>query len=165
MMRYTAMRRPLGSVGIVASARGLVHVLLTQRTAAQTRTFLQTRYDAAEHDPDLLPDLQRQLREYFAGNPVRFRVKIDLSQRTAFQREVLDACRQVGYGRTTTYGELARQIGRPLASRAVGQALGRNPVPLVIPCHRVLAGNGALGGFSAEQGVTLKQWLLDLETS
>jgi methylated-DNA-[protein]-cysteine S-methyltransferase len=165
MTRFTAMRMPLGSVGIVATSRGLVHLLLTQRTPTQARKLLQARYGSAEHDPDLLPDLQRQLDDYFAGHRVRFHVKIDLSQRTAFQREVLDACRRVGYGRTTTYGALARQIGQPLASRAVGQALGRNPVPLVIPCHRVVGCNGSLGGFSAEQGVKLKQWLLDLETS
>ena len=159
------MRMPLGSIGIVATSRGLAHVLLTQRTAAQTRKLLQSRFDSAEHDPDLLPDFQKELQNYFAGNRVRFRVKIDLSRLTDFQRKVLDACRRIGYGQTTTYGELARQIGRPHAGRAVGQALGRNPVPLVIPCHRVLAGNGSLGGFSAEQGVKLKQWLLNLEAS
>lgn len=165
MTRYTALRMPLGSVGIVVTSRGLAHVLLTQRTPGQTRTLLKARYSAAEHDPDLLPDFQHELRAYFAGERLRFRVKIDLSGLTGFQREVLAACRRVEYGQTTTYGALARQIGRPLASRAVGQALGRNPVPLVIPCHRVLAGNGSLGGFSAEQGVALKRYLLDLEAS
>jgi methylated-DNA-[protein]-cysteine S-methyltransferase len=158
------MRMPLGSVGFAATPRGLVHVVMTPRTVAQTRELLQARFESAEYDRDLLPKFQVQLRRYFAGDKVRFHAEVDLSELTGFQRQVLDECRRIGYGQTKTYGELAREIGRPRATRAVGQALGRNPVPLVIPCHRVLGCNGKLTGFSAEQGVHLKRWLLDLES-
>ncbi len=118
----------------------------------------------ARHDPRLFPHLQKQLRDYFDGRSVEFDVPVDFSPLSPFQRKVLSACAEIGYGRTMTYGQLARRIGSPHAARAVGGALARNPIPLVIPCHRVIAGDGSLGGFSAPQGVTLKRRLLDLES-
>jgi methylated-DNA-[protein]-cysteine S-methyltransferase len=165
MTRFTAMRMPLGSLGMAATPRGLAFVVVTGQTVSQTRKMLQSRFESAEYEPDVLFDLQEQLGEYFAGRKVRFHTKVDLSELTDFQRQVLNACRRIGYGKTKTYGDLAREVGRPRATRAVGQALGRNPVPLVIPCHRVIGCNGQLTGFSAEQGVKLKRWLLDLEQS
>jgi len=165
MCRYVVVPIPCGSAGLVATARGLSNLILTNRTGGQARAFLCRRFPDAMHQPDLLAPLQRQLHDYFAGTRVRFRAKLDLSSLTPFQRGVLAACGQIGYGETATYGELARRIGRPGAARAVGGALARNPVPLVVPCHRVVAGDGSLGGFSAEHGVTLKRWLLELETS
>jgi methylated-DNA-[protein]-cysteine S-methyltransferase len=82
---------------------------------------------------------------------------------TEFQKDVLKACRRIPPGRTLTYGQLAEKLGHPRAARAVGNALARNPVPLVVPCHRVVAGGGKFGGFSAEAGVPLKKRLLALE--
>ena len=139
-------------------------MILTGRCPEATRALLGRRFPDSQCKPDLLPGLQRQLRDYFAGRRVRFRVGLDLSAVTAFQRRVLQACAGIPYGETVTYGELARRVGRPTAARAVGGALARNPVPLVVPCHRVIAGDGSLGGFSAEQGVRLKRWLLTLES-
>lgn len=162
--RYAAVAAPRGAVGIVATERGVSHLMLTRRTVRQTEALLRERHPEAEHDPDLLPQLQQDLKDYFAGRPVRFEVPVDLSEMTAFQREVLEACAEVEYGRTVSYADLARRVRRPKAARAVGGALGRNPIPLIIPCHRVVAGDGSLGGFSAEQGVSLKRWLLDLES-
>lgn len=155
---------PLGSVGLVASSRGLAKVILTRRDARAARALLRRLFPQSEYDADLLPSLQARLRDYFAGRGGRFRVKTDLADLTPFQRRVLEACAKIPFGRTATYQELARRIGRPKAARAVGAALARNPVPLVIPCHRVVAADGSLGGFSAEQGVRLKRWLLELES-
>jgi len=92
-----------------------------------------------------------------------FRLRLDTRGLTDFQRAVLRAAARIPYGQTESYGEIARKLRRPLAARAVGQALGANPLPLVIPCHRVLGAHGALGGYSAARGVTVKRWLLRLE--
>jgi methylated-DNA-[protein]-cysteine S-methyltransferase len=100
----------------------------------------------------------RELREYFAGTLTEFTVPVDLSATTPFTRKVLAALRKVPQGRTTSYGEIARRVGRPGAARAVGRAVGSNPVPVVVPCHRVLAADGGLGGFSL--GLPLKRALL-----
>lgn len=163
MTKYAVVEIPGGSAGFVATDKGVSKVVLTGRGPSQARKRLAEEFPDAEYDPGLLASFQRQLRAYFAGRLKRFRVKLDLSSLTAFQRQVLDRCARIGYGRTKTYGQLAREVGRPNAARAVGGALGRNPVPLVIPCHRVVAGDGRLGGFSAEQGVSLKRRLLDME--
>ncbi|GMU24251.1 MAG: methylated-DNA--protein-cysteine methyltransferase [Phycisphaerae bacterium] len=163
MQHYTALNTPIGSVCIVATPGRLSHVYLTSRPREAALEWLGQRHAGARHDPDLLEDLQYQIGLYFAGERVSFQVPVDLTSLTEFQRRVLRACARIGYGRTTTYGELARRLGAPEAARAVGGALARNPVPLVIPCHRVLACNGKLGGFSAEQGLGLKKYLLDLE--
>ena len=99
--------------------------------------------------------------QYLAGRRRRFTVPVDLSGVPAFQRRVLQALRRVPYGRTITYGQLAARAGRPRAARAVGQAMAHNPVPLIVPCHRVVASGGGLGGFGG--GLALKRRLLALE--
>lgn len=164
MERFTAIKAPWGSVGYVAGAAGLKRVVMTHRSPAQTLALLAEKHPDADADADLLPAFQAQLDNYFSGKKVRLRAKVDLEGLAPFQRQVLQACAQIDYGQTRSYLDLARAIGRPSAARAVGGALARNPIPLVIPCHRVLASNGRLGGFSAEQGVSLKRWLLDLES-
>ena len=163
MLKYTALPGLHGSVGFVASNAGLRSVVLTARNVDETRRWLARQHPEARHEERLLTSFQRQLRDYFAGAPVRFDVPLDLQDVTEFQWKVLAACAEVEYGQTATYGDLARRIGKTRATRAVGSALGRNPVPLVIPCHRVVGCSGGLGGFSAEQGVRMKRWLLDLE--
>ena len=102
----------------------------------------------------------RQLREYFAGRRIDFDVPL-LSEGTPFQRAVWQQLRGIPYAETISYGELARRVGNPKAARAVGSANGANPLPIVIPCHRVIAGDGTLGGFGG--GLPTKQTLLDLE--
>lgn len=163
MVKYAVVDIPGGSAGFVVTDKGVSKVVLAARGPSHTRKRLAIRFPDGEYEAGLLPEFQKQLREYFAGRLRRFRVKVDLSSLTAFQRQVLDRCVRIGYGRTKTYGQLAREVGRPNAARAVGGAMARNPVPLVIPCHRVVAGDGSLGGFSAEQGVSLKQRLLEME--
>jgi methylated-DNA-[protein]-cysteine S-methyltransferase len=107
--------------------------------------------------------LIRDVQSYFLGKAVRFRARLDLSGVTPFQRSVYKAARGIPWGETRTYGEIARAIGRPRSARAVGQALGRNPVPLVVPCHRVVASRGP-GGFSAAGGIPLKKKMLAMES-
>ena len=102
----------------------------------------------------------RQLREYFAGRRVNFDLPL-APEGTAFQRAVWRGLQEIPYGTTISYGELARRVGNPKASRAVGSANGANPLPIVIPCHRVIAGDGSLGGFGG--GLSTKQSLLALE--
>ena len=163
MRYYTVMPMPKGSVGLATSPAGLSNVVLMRCSAAEGRRRMERSFPGGERNDDLLPSLQRQLADYFKGNAVRFRVRLDLSAMTPFQREVLSACADVGYGETVTYGELARRVRRPKAARAIGGAMARNPVPIVVPCHRVVGCDGRLGGFSAEHGVAIKQWLLELE--
>ena len=115
----------------------------------------------ALRDPDALADVERQLAEYFAGSRRRFDLEVDLRPLTRFQRRVLEAAREIPYGRVVPYAELARRIGRPRASRAVGNALGHNPVGIVVPCHRVVKSDGGLGGYTG--GVEFKERLLALE--
>ncbi len=105
----------------------------------------------------------RQVGDYVAGRRAAFDVPVDLSRVSDFQRRVLLAALQIPRGQVRTYAEVAQAIGRPSAARAVGQALGRNPVPIVVPCHRVLAADGSLRGYSGGGGVATKAQLLKLE--
>jgi methylated-DNA-[protein]-cysteine S-methyltransferase len=120
----------------------------------------QLRAEVIESE-EKVADVAAQLKAYFAGERRAFDVPIDLSLASAFQRRVLMAARGVPAGQVVTYGELARRIGVPNASRAVGWALGRNPVPIVIPCHRIVRTGGGLGGYIG--GVKVKRRLLELE--
>ena len=104
-----------------------------------------------------------QLREYFAGKRRRFDLPVDLSALTPFQRSVLGITCRIAPGKVWTYHRVAKAMRRPHSSRPVGQALARNPIPIVIPCHRVIASDGALRGYSGGSGLKAKRWLLQLE--
>jgi methylated-DNA-[protein]-cysteine S-methyltransferase len=103
----------------------------------------------------------KEITEYLGGERREFATPVDWRGWPAFTRQVLETCARVPYGTTVSYGELARRVGSPRAARAVGQALGRNPVPLIVPCHRVVRADGGLGGFGG--GPALKGRLLELE--
>ncbi|MBI3761399.1 MAG: methylated-DNA--[protein]-cysteine S-methyltransferase [Chloroflexi bacterium] len=153
----------VGRVFFAASTTGLVAVDF----GVSERTFLshvraQTGAEA-KRAPDRLGAIAKQLREYFAGRRTTFDIPLDLRLMRDFQRRVLLAALEIPHGQVTTYHEIARRIGRPKASRAVGQALGHNPMPIVIPCHRVLGSDGSLHGYGAGQGIKTKAWLLKLE--
>lgn len=107
------------------------------------------------------PLIKKELREYFEKGREEFTQKIAFARGTDFDREVWLALREVPYGETRTYKWLAGRIGKPNASRAVGQALGRNPIPIILPCHRIIESDGSLGGYSG--GVDIKRRLLDME--
>jgi methylated-DNA-[protein]-cysteine S-methyltransferase len=116
--------------------------------------------EACAHDEDAFADAHAQLRAYFAGELREFDVELELSG-TGFQREVWQALREIPYGETISYGELAVRVGRPGASRAVGLANGRNPVAIIVPCHRVIGADGSLTGYGG--GLDRKTWLLEHE--
>ncbi len=109
-------------------------------------------------------DLVDRLREFARGEPTDFSdVAVETRGATSFQRRVIDACRAIPWGETHSYGQLARSVGQPGAARAVGSVMAANRVPLVVPCHRVVAAAGGLGGFSSPQGVAMKRRLLAAE--
>ena len=114
---------------------------------------------------DTAGELVRQVRGYFAGRRAHFDLALDWAGATDFRKAVWSQTARIPFGGTMTYGDVARAIGNPNASRAVGQALGANPIPLIVPCHRVLAAGGGLGGFSAEGGAKSKRRLIEFESS
>lgn len=149
----------LGTCALAWRGNAITRVSLPGAVPAAS---LDTGADAAP--PSAIARVRDRLVQALDGKRVDLsRVRLDLDESTPFQRDVYTAARAVRRGRTATYGEIARTIGRPRAMRAVGQALGANPVPLLVPCHRVLAGQGGRGGFSADGGLTTKAWLLHQE--
>lgn len=107
--------------------------------------------------------VKQQVYEYLNGERIHFEITLDLSSLSEFQKRVLLTTSKIPHGQTLTYSDIAKQLGKPKAARAVGQALGHNPIPIVIPCHRVIASNGSLGGYSAGSGLESKARLLALE--
>ncbi|MFC1986152.1 methylated-DNA--[protein]-cysteine S-methyltransferase [Chloroflexota bacterium] len=153
----------MGWVGILASARGLLGTTLPQRSAQEALLLLGDSANQAACSPHLFDNLEERLKAFFSGHRVSFPDKVDLSGATTFQREVWKTTRLIPYGETRSYLLVAEQSRRPKAVRAVGQALGRNPLPVIIPCHRVITSDGRLGGFSG--GLEMKESLLRLEAS
>jgi methylated-DNA-[protein]-cysteine S-methyltransferase len=152
----------LGWIGVVGSTSGLTNVILPCKSQKEVLDridacgcLIGSVYNAS------FTDLADRIRRYFDGEPVDFDDMLDLSGTTRFQQSVWRTIRNIPRGETRSYGWVARQLGLPKAARAVGQALKRNPVPIVVPCHRVVGGNGNLGGFGG--GVTIKKFLLRLE--
>ena len=154
-----------GWVGVAWSAQGIVGSTLFRATQEQALTALREAWpDAQMADADQLPELGERLRRYAQGEAINLaELPFDLSRETPFQQAVLRAILAIPPGQTWSYGEVARAVGKPRAARAVGQVLAHNPIPLFIPCHRVIASDGSLGGFGAPGGLALKQALLDLE--
>ena len=142
---------------------GLRRLLLPGSRRAELLGWIHDDGSSPVHDPKLWQPFQKKLKRYFDGHRVSFDEQIDLRDCTPFSVSVYRRCRKVRRGRAISYGALARAVGRPKASRAVGMALSRNPCPLVVPCHRVVAADGSFGGFSASGGVSLKRRMLALE--
>ena len=157
-MRYTCrMRSPLGEILLVADAEQAICGLYLER-----QKYFPVGMEAWREAPDMrvLNDAVLQLRDYFAGRRTTFELRL-APQGTPFQRQVWSAIAGVSFGKTISYAELARRCDRPSAARAVGAATGRNPITIVIPCHRITGSNGALTGYAG--GLERKRMLLDLE--
>jgi methylated-DNA-[protein]-cysteine S-methyltransferase len=161
---YRTFTTEWGWSAIVAGSRGLQATFLPHPTKAGVEADVASRCPRAKPNARLLPELVRTIQAYFAGEPVRFNVRLDLSSLGDFRRRVFAACRKIPRGKTATYADLARAAGSPQAARAVGSAMANNPLPLIVPCHRVVRSDGSLGGFSAPQGQRLKRRLIRLET-
>ncbi len=147
------MSSPLGPLRLHARGEELIGVYLPDHDPPPPVQL----EDAPERETPVLVRTAAQLREYFAGERTLFDLPL-APDGTGFQRLVWDALAQIPYGVTRSYGELARAIGRPAASRAVGTANARNPISIIVPCHRVIGASGALTGYAG--GMEAKQWLL-----
>ena len=153
-MFWSTLRAPFGVLTVVAGQRGLRAVHIGGPDTLEDG--LRAAVESGPRHATLAAPLAG-LREYLAGTRTGFDLRLDL-RGTPFQVEVWRSLSRVPYGRTATYADQARSIGRPKAVRAVGSANGRNPVPIVLPCHRIVASDGTLGGYSG--GLQVKEWLL-----
>jgi epoxyqueuosine reductase len=155
-------RTPIGSFGAVFTPRGLACLAFPADSQAGIETWVRARAPKARviYDQSTLADLATQLTAYFEGALQRFSLPLDL-RGTPFQLDVWQALREIPYGEVRSYGDIARAIGRPRAVRAVGMANHDNPVPIIVPCHRVIGSNRTLTGYGG--GLDLKERLLQLE--
>lgn len=159
---YTIYPWFVSDLYIAATEKGVCQIsFAATRSLQDFLANLQTLSTELIRDDNYFADIRAKLHRYFKGEPVRFDVAIDFLKGTEFQRLVWHGLQQIPYGSIITYGELARAIGRPRAVRAVGAANGANPVPILVPCHRVVASGGKLGGYSG--GLHIKDALLRLE--
>lgn len=167
MLHYHIFQTASGFCGIAWSDAGIVRFQLPTRNAEATERLLLRRLPAADpcEPPPQIMEAIAAVRRYFAGQETDFSgLPVDLQGQDAFFEKVYAAARKIPWGRTTTYGALAKELGvGPEAARDVGQAMAKNPVALIIPCHRVLAAGGKIGGFSAPGGSSTKMRMLELE--
>ncbi len=155
---FTQYLSPLGKLYLAATDKGLLSIAPGKGSEMSFLIKLPIRhYDLMHSEKPFIP-IKKQLDRYFKGQPVAFRFRADMSHGTAFQRSVWKKLAGLLPGQMVTYGMLAREIGRPKSARAVGRAVGANPLPVIIPCHRVIAAGGSLGGFA--WGIKVKKKLL-----
>ena len=164
--RYALVETAIGQLGLAWTMNGLTRLQLPGRDRADTVARLAARGAecSVDDEPAFVADAARLLQRYAERRNVDFTgLPLDLAGARPFDLPVWRVCRDLGFGETVTYGELTRRLGAPYVARAVGQALGRNPVPIVVPCHRVVAAGHRIGGFSAPGGAVTKERLLALE--
>ena len=160
---HSIFQTSAGWMGFLSSEVGVRRIILPRQSEKEVATQLGENLAGADSAPYHPRDLVDRFIAYFAGNVVTFPEQLDLPEATPFQLKVWEAARLIPFGQVKSYAWVADKIGNPLAVRAVGQALGRNPVPIIVPCHRVVASGGGLGGFSG--GLEMKKHLLGLEAS
>jgi len=163
--KYVIFRTKWGYFGLAGTESAICRSYLPGASLEGVKSSLLASLPAAQLDKSFFRALQEQIITYFDGCPVEFgrEIPVALDVFSTFGASVLVACRSIRSGQTITYSGLAKKVGRPAASRAVGSALAKNPLPLIIPCHRVVRTDGKLGGFTAPGGISLKQKMLDLE--
>ncbi len=162
-LSYTIFSTSWGWVGALGSTAGLCCLLLPQPSLEAAQRYFNKWWPEAIPDPYPFNSLSSRVRRYLRGERADFHDKLDLAEATPFQRTVWGIARSILYGETRSYGWVAQQMGKPQAARAVGQALAENPLPLIIPCHRVVCADGEVGGYT--EGPEIKRRLLDLEAS
>jgi methylated-DNA-[protein]-cysteine S-methyltransferase len=163
VISVTSLKKTMvGDIFAAQSAKGLCRVAFGRTSEKKFLASLAEMFGPdATFEMRPLPIVLVQLKKYLAGIATSFSLEVDLSGLTTFQRRVLRQTMRIPYGRTSSYGEIAARVGRPNAQRAVGNAVGANPIPIVIPCHRVIASDGSLGGYGG--GLSYKKKLLKLE--
>jgi methylated-DNA-[protein]-cysteine S-methyltransferase len=177
-IKYTIFNTKWGYFGLAGTEYGLVRaqlpgprpekiksLLLTNLLPPNQDSSIKHQASSTEFDKTCFKTLQEQITAYFEGICVNFSrdIPLSLDGLSSFGISVLTTCRDIEFGQTLTYGQLAKKSGRPNASRAVGSVLAKNPLPLIIPCHRIIRSDRTLGGFSAPGGISLKKKLLELE--
>ena len=163
---YTIVDTAIGAIAVAWSDAGICRVALPQRDREAMERRFAAKLDGAgpAEPPAAIAAAIGLIKRYAKGEEVDFSaVPVDLGGVDLFQRAIYQAARQLDFGETTTYGGLADAAGHPGKARETGEALGRNPVPLIVPCHRILAAGGKIGGFSAPGGSAAKEKLLTLE--
>ena len=155
-LAYQLMESPVGKLKLVASDKGLVAILWENDSPRRVRL----NELIANNQHPILVETELQLREYFAGTRKTFSIALDM-RGTRFQKDVWEALLAIPFGETRSYGQLAKQLGNPRATRAVGAANGRNPTSIIVPCHRVIGSSGKFTGFAG--GLDTKAHLLNLE--
>ena len=159
---YTTMESPFGRLTVAATKRGLVRIAYPSLPSDVVLAELAVRVSPRVLEaPARLDEVRRELEEYFEGRRQRFDLPLDWSLTDGFTRRVLRVTARIPYGSSRTYAEVARGAGSPRAVRAAGNALGANPIPVVVPCHRVVRTGGGLGGYGG--GLEVKEELLRLE--
>ena len=155
----------LGPIWAAVSEQGLVAVEISRDQVAINEQLIRMGYDQVVVDQDKTAAALQEISEYLSGERQTFEMSIDWSVLTPFQERALRATYEIPYGSVKTYGEIAQLLGNPRGARAVGRAEATNPMPLVIPCHRVIGSDGGLHGYGAGEGLATKAWLLELESS
>ena len=164
MSHYHIIPTAWGPFAAVYGSRGLAGTVLPRNKSKKTvERIIGERWPTATPTRTGRARFRRAVQAYFVGNRAVFDMTLDLGCMSEFAQMVLEACRRIPYGQTASYADLARAVGVPGAARAVGSVMARNPVPLVVPCHRVVRSDGSLGGFSVPDGVALKRRLLRME--
>ena len=156
-------RSPIGTIWAAVSQNGLAVVEIGGDEFTFVKTLTSLYSVPVKRDQDKMTSALKQIEAYLKGRQQDFDIPLDWSGMSDFQRKALKAVCDIPYGETRSYGEIAAQIGRPGASRAVGRANATNPIPLVIPCHRVIGADGELRGYGGGEGLATKAWLLSLE--
>lgn len=157
---YDGMLSPIGEIWIAGSEQGLLKIDLRMSEEHFLADLRKITPSKPIRDAMKFTNIEGRLEEYFRRNKVIFDIPLDL-RGTEFQRDVWRAIYKIPYGRLSSYGRIAEEIGRPRAVRAVGNAVGANPLPIVIPCHRIIRADGGLGGYGG--GIDLKLYLLSIE--
>ena len=159
---YTTIETPIGPMLVASTRRGLVRVAFeTERSDDVLNDLVVKISPRVLEAPQQLDEVRREIDEYFEGDRRRFDVRLDWRLSHGFRNEVLRRLVRLPYGETASYAEMAARAGRPRAYRAAGSACATNPIPIVVPCHRVLASGGGLGGYGG--GLDVKRYLLRLE--
>lgn len=159
---YSFFQSPIGLLLLATTAQGLVKIAFAPEATDRTLDELATKIGPRiVQSPELLDSAHQQLEEYFGGTRTQFDLPLDLQLSHGFRRQVVDLLRTIPYGHTQTYSQVAVTLNNPRAVRAVGSACATNPLPIIIPCHRVLKSNGEIGGYLA--GLEAKTTLLDME--
>ena len=160
---YDIIDSPVGPLLLAATDLGLCRISFDPVPDREVAQLAREHGPRVLRSPRSLERTRRELDEYFAGSRAEFELDTDVRLLPAFQQLVLAELARVPYGRTTTYGDLGARLGKPSAARAIGRALNRNPIPIVLPCHRVLGARGDLVGYAG--GLSRKEQLLALEGS